>query len=269
MSLIKHFYIFLRDIIEKRDLIWELTKKDLKTRFAGTYLGIFWAFIQPAITIGILWFVFEQGFRAKPVENFPFILWLSSGMIPYFFFSDGLSTSTNSIIENSFLVKKVVFRVSSLPIVKILSALVVHLFFIFLLILMFALYGYSPTWINLQIFYYLFAMIVLLLGLSWITSALVLFFRDIGQLVATGIQILFWGTPIFWPLKIIPEQYQFIFKLNPLYYIINGYRDSLVYKASFLQNINQGILFWIMTLVIFISGALFFRKLRPHFADVL
>lgn len=262
-------YKFLKDIFLNRKLLVSLVKNDFKQKYLGSYLGIMWAFLQPTFTILIFWFVFQVGFKSQPVDNFPFILWLISGMIPWFFFSDALSNATNSIIENSYLVKKVVFRVSILPIVKISSALCIHLFFIFFMIGMFLIYGYNFELYWLQIFYYMFATIVLILGLSWITSSLVVFLRDIGQLVSMCIQFGFWLTPIFWSLKMVPEKYTWIIELNPIVYIINGYRDSLIYHKWFWEDLNMTIYFWLVTIIVFMIGSLIFKKLRPHFADVL
>lgn len=87
-------------------LLIDLTLKDFKKKYVGSYLGILWAFVTPIITIGVFWFVFEVGFKSAPVDNFPFILWLSCGMIPWFFITDVLNNGTNSVIENDYLVKK-------------------------------------------------------------------------------------------------------------------------------------------------------------------
>ena len=269
MGYLKHFLLFLNDIFHSRNLIFELTKNDFKKKYLGSYLGILWAFIQPTITIFIFWFVFEVGFKSKPTENFPFIIWLVSGMIPWFFFSDSLTGATWSIIENSYLVNKVVFRVSILPVIKILSALIIHLFFIGFLFIMLVLYGYSPSVYYFQVIYYLAATIILVLGLSWITSSLVIFLRDVGQAVGVFLQFAFWATPIFWSIKILPAKYQFFIKLNPVYYIIEGYRDTFMYHRWFWEDIGSTGYFWVVTLVIFVGGALIFRKMRPHFADVL
>ena len=263
------FLSFFLDILHNRGLIWELTKKDFQVRYFGSYLGIAWAFIQPTVTVLIFWFVFQVGFKSMPVDNFPFILWLITGMIPWFFIADSISSATNSIMENSYLVKKVVFRVSLLPIVKIFSAFLVHLFFVGVLFLMFAIYGYYPNWYNLQIIYYLFAMTCLLLGLSWITSTLTIFLKDVGQLVSMILQFMFWGTPIFWSVKMIPTQYLWMMKLNPVYYLIEGYRNCFIYEHWFWQDVNWSIYFWSVTALILVCGTLVFRKLRPHFADVL
>lgn len=235
----------------------------------GNYLGILWAFIQPMATIMILWFVFQVGFKSVPVENIPFILWLMAGMIPWFFFAESLQTSTQSIMTNNFLVKKVVFRVSLLPIVQIISALAIHLFFIGVLLAMFLYYGYSPTIYWLQIPYYVLCTVILVLGLSWLTSSIVVFFRDLGQIIAMIIQFGFWLTPIFWSIKILPSEYQGLIKYNPIFYVIDGYRDSLIHNIWIWEKPVWTVYYWLITLVFFFIGAVVFKKLRPHFADVL
>lgn len=260
---------FLKAIMKNRTLLLSLTKNDLKQKYQGNFLGVAWALIQPTATIIIFWFVFQVGFKSKPVDNFPFILWLVAGMFPWFYFAEGLSNGTNSIIANSFLVKKVVFRVSLLPIVSLLSALGIHIFFIFFMFAMFIYYGYMPEIYWLQLIYYVFALSIFLLGLSWITSSVVVFFKDMGQLVAIIIQFGFWLTPIFWNIAIIPEKYHWLIELNPIVYIIEGYRNSMIYHKWFWEDIQMTIYFWIVTLIIFMIGGLTFKKLRPHFADVL
>jgi len=263
------FARFLGSLFGNRYLLFELTRKDLQNRYLGSYLGILWAFVHPVVMILVLWFVFQVGFKNLPVDDFPFILWLITGMIPWFFLADSLANSTAAVIEHAYLVKKVVFRVSILPIVKILSALVVHLFFVFVIFLMFFLYGYYPTIYNLQVFYYLFALTVFLLGLSWITSSVQIFFKDMGQIIQMFLQIGFWFTPIFWSLNVVPEKYHFIIKLNPIFYIIQGYRDSFIYNVWFWERYKITIFFWLIAGTLFFLGAIIFRKLRPHFADVL
>jgi ABC-type polysaccharide/polyol phosphate export permease len=269
MNYLKQFYTFIADTLKSRKLIFELAKKDFQAKYLGSYLGIIWAFVQPTITILIFWFVFQLGFKSRPVDNFPFILWLLCGMVPWFFFSEAVSNATNAVIENSYLVKKVVFRVSVLPIIKIISALFIHLFFIIFLFIMFLIYGYKPSIYSFQVIYYLFATIVLALGISWITSSLVVFLKDIGQVVGMLLQFSFWLTPIFWSLKLVPEKYHIFLKLNPIYYIVEGYRNTFVYHSWFWQSPRQAIYFWLVTLVLFVIGALIFKRLRPHFADVL
>lgn len=259
----------IRDIIHNRGLLWQMTKRDFRQRYLGSYLGILWAFIQPTVTVLILWFVFQVGFKAVPVADCPFVLWLICGMFPWFFISESVLSATGSVVESAFLVKQIVFRVELLPIVKIMSALVVHAFFVAVLILMFALYGFSVSVYNFQIVYYIFAMTCLALGVSWLTSSLTVFLRDIGQFVAMVMQFGFWATPIFWDLHMIPERFRFFLKLNPAYYLVEGYRQSFIYHEWFWQHYNLTLYFWGLTAAVMFVGAMCFKRLRPHFADVL
>ena len=265
----KQFIRFLRDLFISRSLIINLAKNDFKSRYLQNYLGILWAFIQPTTMILIFWFVFEVGFKSIPVDNFPFILWLITGMIPWFFFSESLQSATQSILSNTFLVKKIVFRVALLPIIQIISALTVHIFFLIFAMGMFLYYGFTPTLYWIQIIYYLFASIVLILGLSWLSSSIIVFFRDLGQIITMLIQFGFWLTPIFWSMKILPDKYHTIIEANPIYYLVEGYRDSFIYQVWFWEKPGLTLHYWIITITIFIIGAIVFRKLRPHFADVL
>ena len=130
------------DIYKNRRLVAKLAKNDFKTRYAGSYLGIVWAFIQPVITILVYWFVFSVGFRSGTGNlGFPFVLYLVAGIVPWFFFQDALIGGTNSLLEYNYLVKKVVFNISVLPVVKIISAMFVHAFFVLFTIILYAAYG--------------------------------------------------------------------------------------------------------------------------------
>lgn len=262
-------YSFIKGLFEDRKLIWRLSKNDFKTKYAGSFFGIVWAFVQPVVTVLVYWFVFQIGLKATNVEGCPFVLWFVSGLVPWFFFSDALTNGTNSLFEYSYLVKKVVFKISIIPIVKIISALFVHLFFICFMLLLFAGYGYYPNAYTVQIIYYTFALFVFSLGLVYATCAIVLFFKDLGQIITILLQIGMWMTPIMWSYTIIQEKYRIFFKLNPIFYIVEGYRDSLIDGFWFWQRANYSIYFWIITLGIFGFGTIIFRKLKVHFADVL
>lgn len=252
-----------------RKLIWRLSVNDFKTKYAGSFFGIVWAFVQPVITIVLYWFVFQVGFRSTDVGNCPFVLWLMCGLVPWFFFSDSVMNAANSMLEYSYLVKKVVFRISILPIVKIMSAFFVHLFFMVFTIIIFACYGYYPQAHTLQVLYYTFSMFALVLGISYATCAMVIFFRDLGQIINILLQIGMWLTPIMWHYSMLKENQLLFFKLNPMFYIVQGYRDSLIDKIWFWQRPNYTIIFWIITIGVFGIGSIIFKRLKLHFADVL
>lgn len=262
------------ELYRNRQLILKLSKNDFKTRYAGSYLGIIWAFIQPIVTILVYWFVFEKGLKAGGVLSkegikVTFVLWLSAGLIPWFFFSEALNNATNALLEYSYLVKKVVFKISILPIIKIISALFVHAFFVVFLLILCACYGYYPDLYFFQVIYYSFCMFIFVLALSYATSAVVIFFRDLSQIINILLQIGMWITPIMWQVSIISEESQKFFKLNPMYYIVDGYRQALFYKEWFWEHPWMTLYYWVLTAVIFIFGTIIFKRLKPHFADVL
>lgn len=269
MNYVRIFTAFINELFSRRQLILEMTKRDFKSKYLGSYLGMLWAFVHPTVYILILWFVFGFVFKSQPVNGVPYVIWLMTGIIPWFFFSDALTAATGSILENSFLVKKVAFSIGILPLVKLLSTLVIHLFFLAIILAMFLLSSSTFSLHALQIPYYLFSAFILLTGLAWLFSALIIFLRDVGQLVAMALQFLFWGTPIIWSMKLLPAHYQPIIKLNPVVYIVEGYRDSLINRVWFWEHGPQTIIFWGITCTILILGAVVFRRLRPHFADVL
>lgn len=268
------------EIYRERKLIWKLAKNDFKTKFAGSYLGTIWAFVQPVITIFVYWFVFEKALGSgtqtmRSGIDAPFVIWLMAGLVPWFFFQDAMNGGTNALLEYNYLVKKVVFKINILPVVKIISNLFVHLFFLCVALVICCAYGMYPDWYTLQVFYYAVCMILLATGLVYATSAIVVFFRDMAQIVAIALQIGVWATPIMWNIdspqmaERIPAAVMTILKLNPMYYIVNGYRDALINKMAFWEYPELTAYFWIFTIVVLFLGTTIFKRLRVHFADVL
>ena len=203
------------------------------------------------------------------MANVPFVVWFVSGIIPWFFFQEALLNATNCMMEYSYLVKKVVFKISILPIVKIISALFVHLVFIGFLFFIASIYRFYPSGYSIQLMYYSFCTFCLTLAFSYATSAMIIFFKDLGQLINIFLQIGMWMTPIMWSYTIVPERLQWIVKLNPMYYIVEGYRDTFINHIWFFQRYFQTIYFWVFTVILFVIGSIIFKKLKPHFADVL
>ncbi len=264
------------EIVHSKKLVLTLAKNDFKTKFAGSYLGRIWAFIQPIVTVLVYWFVFEKALNAgtqstKSGITVPFVLWLIAGLVPWFYFQDILSSGTNVLVEYSYLVKKVVFKISTLPVIKVISNLFVHLFFIAFMLILYLLYGRFPGIYMLQIIYYSFCVVVFATGLIYATSAIVVFFRDLSQIVNIVLQVLIWATPIMWNIDAVsfPPVVLKIIKLNPMYYIVSGYRDSMIGKVWFWERPEITLYFWVVSILIFIIGTMIFRRLRVHFADVL
>lgn len=260
---------FLVEFNIGRQLLLNLSINDLKARYAGSVLGIAWSYIQPLITILVFWYVFQVGFRNPPVNNVPFILWFSAAYIPWLLFSDAITTSANSLYEYNYLIKKIKFPIVVLPLVKVLSSLIIHMFFILFLYFLFIIYGYEfqPVWF--EILYYTFSLLCLLSGMSFFLASVSVFFKDFSQLVNVLLQVGFWLTPIFWSPSGMDDVVLRTVQLNPLYYITQGYRDALIYGIGFTNNMELTIYFWSITIIVFFVGIFMFQKLRIHFSDIL
>ncbi len=256
------------DLINSRQKVIEMTRQDFRRKYLGSYLGLFWAFIHPLTMIAIYWFVFSVGFKSSNINGVNFIVWFICGITPWFFISDAITNATGAIIEYSFLLKKMAFNIGMLPVVKILSAFILNSFFI-LITLIITYYYIKPSVYNFQILYYLLSSFAFVTGVTFITSSIIVFMKDVGQIVAIVLQLLFWCTPIVWQSKIIPQNYEFLLVLNPIHYIVEGYRDSLINHIWFWQRPGITLYFWCITLIFLFMGFSLFRRLRPHFADVI
>lgn len=270
MKFLKTIFYFLRDTYRDRFVIYQLTKRDYKNKYIGSTLGFVWAVINPFMMIAIMWFIFEEGLKVPPVPgNIPFIAWLAPAMIAWDFFATAVSFSVNVFNDYSYLVKKINFRIAMLPIVKLLSSAITHCM---LLVITMALLSvnhitFSIYWF--QIIYYFFASMTFLFGFILVLASLQVFIKDISQITGIFLQIGFWFTPIFWDFNIVPEAYKFFFKLNPMFYIVEGYRRSFIYHAPFWEASDTGMYFWGVTMITWLFAILIYKKLKPHFADVL
>ena len=243
---------------------------DFKTKYAGSILGFFWAFVQPVITVIIYWFIFQVGFKNSDVDGYPFILWLVSGLLPWFFVSDSITNATSSLVEYSYLVKKVLFNINILPIARVVSVFFVQLFLIGFSGILFVVYGQMPRVYWLQLIYYIIYMFVICMGVSYLTASLFVFFRDVVQIVSIVLQIIFWITPIVWQMSIFNEKVQWALNFNPLFYPVRGYRDSLINDKCFWEyGLGWNLYYWLIAIALLIIGLSCFKRLKPHFADVL
>lgn len=263
------FFSEIAQIWKHKEMVSELAKADFKKRIAGSYFGMVWMFVQPVVTIVIYYLVFTL-LRDGRNDRYPFILWLVAGLVPWFFFSEALQLATNSLYEYSYLVKKVVFNISILPIIKLIAATFIHVFFVVVLLVVAIFYGYYPNIYTIQIVYYSFCLFVLVLAMSYCTCAVVVFFRDLAQIINIGLQVGMWATPILWNIDMLNNpKIITLFKLNPLVYIVNGYRNAIYGDEWFFEHFYSSTYFWIFTVTLFCVGSLIFKRLKVHFADVL
>jgi len=267
------FYIIFVNLIKKFRVhggtIKTMAITEIRSRYVDTIGGLIWAVIHPLLIILVYWFVFSVGFKITPPGGAPFILVFLSGFIPWIIFNETLMANANVIQSNSHLVTKTVFPTEILPVVRLLVSLVNHFIMLFILLIIIFISDISFSIYNLQFLYYLFALTVLILGLSWLVASINLFFRDTAHILQALLPLWFWLTPIVWFREMIPQKYQWIIDLNPLVYIVEGYKKSFIYHSPFWEDIPSAIYFWGIGLVAFVMGGLVFRKLKPEFAEVL
>lgn len=260
---------YMKDLYQNRSVIMGLAKNDFKARFATSYLGMVWAYIQPLITIVVMWFVFQVGLKNPPVNDIPFIVWFVPAYLVWSFFSEAVVSVTNSFLEYQYLLKQVNFRVSVIPFIKIISSSFVHLVFIVFIYFIMFFYKVPVTLYSIQVVYYFLCTVVLLLALGWLLATLQVFIPDTASLVSVIVQIGFWATPIFWSPEKATPLVQTILKINPMYYICQGYRESFLGKIYFWNHPYMTIAFWLEVLVLLIAGTVTFKKLRPYLVDLI
>lgn len=270
ISIAKSFLKFWLDIYVSRYQIWQLAKRDFLTEYITSYLGLFWALFRPAVFFITLYFVFTLGFRHAPNQDgTPFIAYLVSGMSAWFFFSSMLTSGAGVFRSYNFLIRRPDFKLQILPVMKTLSNLFLHFFFLIIVFIIILVSMPNLLITYIQLLYYIFAAMVLMIGLGWMMSSMAVFIPDVNQLIGSVIQIGFWATPIFWDINMFPPKLQIILKLNPAYYIVGGYRDSLLYNVWFWERPILTLYYWSFTFLVLFLGAIVYRKLRPHFAEVL
>ncbi|WP_144941285.1 ABC transporter permease [Paenibacillus sp. 32O-W] len=256
---------------KNRQLILQLTKREIAGRYRGSYLGIVWSFLTPLFMLFIYTFVFSVVFQAKwntgtgSKLEFAFIIF--SGIIAFNVFSEVLSSAPSLITSNSNYVKKIVFPLEILVIVKLCSSLF-HAF-INTLILFFGLFLFMNivNWTVLFLPVVLLPLSLITLGIGWFLASLGTYFRDIGHFIGIIISALMFLSPIFYPVSNIPEDFQAIYYFNPLSYVVEDMRQILVFG----QTPDWNWIIWGSLIGVGISalGFLWFNKTRGGFADVL
>ena len=267
----KRFIIFFKALLNFRHIMKALVIRDFNSRYLSSYIGLPWAFIQPAVYVFVIWFAFTYGLKAGNTSNgVPFAPWLLTAMIPWMFISQTMIVSCPALQEYSFLITKTKFNVSFIPIIKILSGMIVHIILLGLIIIM-LIFNFSiyPTIYWVQIFYYLFVTLILLSGIAWFVASVNVFVKDMAHIVNILVTMLFWATPIIWPFSKLHGNYRYIALLNPFFYITEGYRYTFIEKRWFFEFTEMNFYFWTVTIIIFIGGALTFQRLKPDFGDEL
>jgi lipopolysaccharide transport system permease protein len=260
--------------LAKFDLLRTLVRRDLEARYKGSVLGNLWPLVNQLSQLLIYTYVFSIVLKVKlslhgvPENNFTFGLWLFAGLLPWIAFTGGLTQAANSVISQPNLVKKVVFPLSLLPLVTVLSLFIESAFGLMALIFFVALSTHTlhPTLVLLPLVWV--TQLLLTSGLAYLTAGLTVFWRDIPQTLAVFLNLWFYITPIIYPASAIPENFRgLVFWLNPIATISEVYRDIVLvgeihhWSEWGIASIFSGIIFWL--------GFSVYKRLRPAFSDVL
>lgn len=270
----KSTFLVLWEQIRSYYLIRRLSVFELKSEHSNNYLGFLWEVINPAIQIGIYYFVFGFGIRRSErvdlagLGKVPFFYWMLAGIVVWFFVNQAVLLASKSIYTRIGIMSRMSFPMSVIPSVVIATKFYQHLVITVLVFILLQFTHYHATVYLSQILYFMFALNALVLSFSLITSTLATIVRDVQMVVQSLIRVLMYLTPILWQ----PNEriIQFIFKINPLTYVVEGYRYSLLGgQWYFINHLHYTLYFWAFVVVMFILGSMLHVKFRTKFVDYL
>jgi teichoic acid transport system permease protein len=275
----KSMITIVKEQISSFYLILRLSAFELKSANTNNYLGRVWEILNPTIQLTIYWFVFGLGVRGGQEvmmddgTQVPFFTWMLTGMIVWFFVNPAISASSKSIYSRIQLISKMSFPMSAIPSFVIMANVYTHLMLVAVVIVYLQFTDFKLTVYILQLPYFMLATILFLLALALITSTLSTIVRDVQQIIQSTLRMLMYLTPLLWhPEHLIFKgiDYAPLLKVNPLYYIVEGYRASLLgttwYPAEYPL---LTLYFWITVLVLFLIGSVLHLKFRNRFVDYL
>lgn len=255
---------------KNRKRMFRLANYELKAQNNGTVFGFFWNFLNPALQILVYWFVFSIGLQVKaPQGEYPYIIWMIVGIIPWFYISTALQTSAMSIYSYNSILKRVNLPLSIVPVKTVFSGFIGHveaMLVVFAIILLSGSPVKSTVW---QLPYYMFAMVCFLTGWSLFASAITVVFKDFQKILSAVIRLLFYISPIVWSQENLPDNLQAILSYNPFAYILQGYRNCILYGYSLTVYWKMGLYFWAFTILLFLLGASIHMKFRKKFMDLI
>ena len=261
---------FLRNLIGRRALIFQLVKRDFQQRYVGSAAGWIWGIIHPLVLLASYWFIFGYILQIplnKNVAHGNYALFLFAGMLPWLLFSETLSRSTSSMLDQANLITKTVFPAEIVPISIFLSAMVSHLLAVIMLLAATTLILHQATfWLLLLPLVSAF-LGLLAVGLAWISSSLQVYLRDTIQVVSVILIFWQWVTPIFIPESSFPGKTHLVVVLNPITYVVRCYRNVLLSARP--PALHDLAVLWGVSMCVFVLGGLFFRYMKRGFADVL
>ncbi|MGL4875804.1 MAG: ABC transporter permease [Clostridium sp.] len=247
-----------------------ISKVDLVKTYKGSALGYAWAVVRPLVTIAVYLFAFQIGIRkSSTMDCFPYLLWLVSGLCPWFFVSDAVVGGAMSIRGYRQFVTKMKFPISTIPTFVLLSKMYVQVMLIGCVIIIFMIYGYFPDLYYLQFLFYIPMMYLFFLALTWTLSSLSVISRDFENLVKSSLQAILWISPILWNVNDIHTPWlRTLMKLNPVAYFIAGYRNIFLYKQWFFDS-KYTIYIIVVTIIFAVIGSKVYKRTYKEFTDVL
>jgi lipopolysaccharide transport system permease protein len=258
----------LKTLFSYRELLFILTRKELKVRYRGSVLGFFWSLLNPILTMAVYSFVFSIVLRAGIQE---FMIFLICALLPFNFLANSVNIGSGSIISNSNLVNKIYFPREIIPLSIVFSNLINYLLELIALFIVLAIFGFK-----FYIFLYLLPVVIfiqlfMVIGITLLTSALNVFFRDLQHIITIVMMIWFFGTPIIYPLEMVPEKFQLFIKINPMTIYAAYYRNIFYYvkypEGAGFPSIQETMVALGITMLIFFIGYFVFKKLDPRFAE--
>ncbi len=256
----------LRELWAYRDLLKLLVRRDISIRYKQSAIGVAWAVVQPVMMMLIFSLIFGR-FAGLPSDGVPYPLFTLTALLPWLYFAKALTGSSDSLVSSANLVQKVYFPRLILPLSKTISGLVDFAVAFGLLVILLAWYRVMPGWelLLLPVLVFIAMLTALAVGL-WLT-ALNVKYRDIGLMVPFVTQIWMYSSPIAYSTSIVPEQWRWMYSLNPLVGVVEGFRWALLGKAP--PALGPMLLSLTVVVLLFVSGVAFFRRVERTFADVV
>lgn len=264
--------MILKEQFDNFGIISRVSKYEEKATYQSHYLGLMWQFLNPLIQIGIYYLIFGLGVnQGRSVDGVPFIVWMLIGIIAWFFISSSILGASNSIYNKVAMVSKMKFPVSVLPSINIMSNLVSYGWMLAILIAVMFAFGIYPTIYWIQYIYYFICMIAFLFAFGVLNSTITVLIRDYHIMLQSVIRLLFYVSGAIWDLEngAFPDWLVSLFKINPLYYIINGFRDTFLSRQWFWETPTLTLIFWGILLILFIIGSHIHMKFRDRFVDFI
>jgi len=259
--------LFLRNLVERRSLLFQLVRRDFEQRFVGSAIGWIWGIINPLVQLVIFTFVFQRLMHATAPAGVPYPLFLFAGMLPWWLFSETVTRSAPSVLDQANLITKTVFPAEIVPVSIFLSTLISHFLALALMV------AVTGVWMNqISIFLlvlplYMLAVGMFSIGIGWIVSSLHVFLRDTAQVLGVVMMVWFWLTPLFIEESTFPQSIRFLLAANPMFYVVRAYREILLHSA--MPSLRDLGITVTSGVVAFTVGGLFFRYMKRGFADVL